>query len=436
MVGRTSYRKALLALSVACALVLSPALRADVVVVQPDGGGDSRDLFTALNGAHDGDTIVLRAGDYSGTDCWGKINGKSLVVTSDGTGDVFVSSILVANLPAGKRVVLRGLTFDVLNVVTVAGRVQVQDCAGAVLIEDCRLEGVGTPSGGPYGSLPALVVAGSNAVGVVRSTLTGGHGVNLEPACNDAIWVPHTGAPAVLVDAGRVALHDCVLRGGDGSDHGSKIYPASYAGAAGLQLEGGIAFVSGGSITGGDGGDYTCVLFAPSPAPGGAGVLADAASSVQILQVDLAGGAGGTVTQSGATGLPSGPIEAPPGVALALPGAARSLAIDGPLADAGSGTLVFGGQPGDDVLLLLSAGVGHVPMPGKFGVLLLAAPLSLVPFGTITDPSGQLVVPFTLPSLGLGPEASLLLLLQGVFVEAGTVRLGGATSLVVIAPGI
>jgi hypothetical protein len=305
-----------------------------------------------------------------------------------------------------------------------------------VLIEDCRFEGVQSAAGGPFGSRPALVVANSHAVGVARCMLTGGHGLDLDITCNTAIWVPHDSAPGVQVLDGRAAFYDCLLRGGDGGTHGSKTYPFASNGAAGLQLESGIAFVSGGSITGGDGGDYTCAQAAPPPAPGAAGLLADAASSVQLLQVALAGGAGGSVAQTCATGPPGAPIDAPPGVTLALPGAARALAIDGPLADSGSGTLTFGGQLGDDVLLLLSASVGHLPMPGKFGVLLLAAPLTVVPFGTISDPSGQLVVPFTLPSLGLGMEESLALLLQGVFGESGTPRLGAATSLILLPQGL
>jgi len=122
------------------ALVCLPSARADVLVVDPNGGaGTFATIRAAVQAAHDEDAILVKSGTYYGFE----IDGKALSILADSGANAMVEARgKVENLPAGKIVVLDGLNFSGsvsedsfpdednsgLYVHANAGPVRVQDC--------------------------------------------------------------------------------------------------------------------------------------------------------------------------------------------------------------------------------------------------------------------------------------------------------------------
>ena len=75
---------------------------------------------------------------------------------------------------------------------------------------------------------------------------------------------------------------------------------------------------------------------------------------------------------------------------------------------------------------------GFLPKPGKGGVLAVGLPLG--PFGLppITDPSGELVLPFVAPDLISPTDLGDVWLLQPVFLGGAGAQLGAPSSLVLL----
>jgi hypothetical protein len=96
--------------STSAALALAaPALAQGQLWVVDDGGGagvDFTDVQPAVDAAAEGDTILIRPGNYT----WVTIDAKSLVLIGEiATGTAYVDSLTVRNLAADQAVALRGL---------------------------------------------------------------------------------------------------------------------------------------------------------------------------------------------------------------------------------------------------------------------------------------------------------------------------------------
>ena len=98
--------------------------RADVVAV-PAGIGN---LQAAIDAAADGDVLLL-AGGFHGIDV--VIDGKALTLATDDVVQAAMAQLTVRNLPAGSRVLLRGLLVTGTSLGAQAG-LTVEQCADSV----------------------------------------------------------------------------------------------------------------------------------------------------------------------------------------------------------------------------------------------------------------------------------------------------------------
>ncbi|MCC7172061.1 MAG: hypothetical protein IT459_16570 [Planctomycetes bacterium] len=180
-----------------------------IVVAGSIGPGiDQTSLQTAIGVAQSGDIILLKPGTYGPA----LIQGKSLTIAKYGDF-VQVGGLIVQNLAADQRVVLRELTLTHIVVtpppIVFLPPLQVRTCAGAVSVEGCELD--------YYSALgpdrAAAVVTQSECVVFSQCSLTGGEG---SPTLFDPFVGGVPGGEALRVVDSKVWLHGSTCRGGDG----------------------------------------------------------------------------------------------------------------------------------------------------------------------------------------------------------------------------
>jgi hypothetical protein len=411
-------------LAIAVLLTCSTTTRADVLVVDAAGGGDYTSIDDAVFAAADGDTLLIRpilpSGRYPGT----VIVGRSLTLVGDPQGAAVrprVEYVFIEDLTATQRVVLRGLDIQPPNPTFAAASypaVHVDQCAGAIWIEDCELTGRKASGLGLINCFPTLpggeglfVNWSSVALTVVRCELTGGIGAKANPGQpgQDGNGASDGGAAASL-SAADAAFFACTLTGGTGGD-GFECGETGDGGAGVLTTNASI-LLAGCTVTGGEPG---------SQGAGGAGLAGGAFSTFELLETTLAGGTGG----------PN--LDITNGTLTRYGGSARTFAIESPLRESQAGTLSMQGVQGDFVGFFWSFGAGSLPMPARNGWFLLNPAQLGGPFllGLITDPGGTWDIPITAPLLLPALEAQTLLL-QAWFQYPGGVTLGSGTSLTLV----
>jgi hypothetical protein len=416
-------RKHLSPLAFAVLLASTTAARADVIVVDAAGGGDFTSVDDAVGAATDGDTLLIRpilpSGSYLGT----VIVGKSLTLVGDPQGAAVrprIEHVFIEDLTATQRVVLRGLDIQPPNPTFVAAAypaVSVDQCDGAVWIEDCGLTGRAASGLGLINCFPTtpggdgLFVNSSNgAVTVVRCELTGGVGAK----GIQGTGLPGNGATdggaAAGFSAADAALFECTLTGGKGGD-GFECF-AKGNGGPGVRASGASILIAGCAVTGGARGDQGV---------GGAGLAGEATSAFELLETSVTGGSG------------SPALDVPPHTLTGYPGAARSFAIDSPLRELQAGTMALQGVQGDFVGVFWSFGAGALPMPARKGWFLLSPAQLGGPFflGVVTDPGGTWDIPIVAPPLLPALEAQTFFL-QAWFHDPGGVTLGSGTALTLV----
>lgn len=399
-------------------LLASCALAQNVIVLTP-GPNQTATLQSAIDAAADGDIIVL-AGAWSAA-----VNGASVLV--DGKGLTLVAAegsapglrqLRLRNLPAGGRIVLRGLRLDQPEPViessssAYAGRVTAQDCAGAIWIEDCTLMGEHGMGTGFFGlnseGQAGLFVDHCAAVNVERCELRGGHGTDAGGVGMGA-WNATEGGAGLRAVESSCAVRSSTLTG----DHAGEGGVALWAGA-GAELAGGQLLLTGCEVQGGDDLDT-----GTNPA---AGLLIVGSGAVARRATSIAAGAG----------FPQMPdISAPPGnVVKEYPAPPRTVELDSPLHEQQAGTLHLAGAPGDQLFLFAGFQGGALPISGKQGTLSIALPL-LGPFvvGAI-GPAGVLDVPFTTPDLVNPAALGSVTLLQLAAKSGSKVLLEGTTAFI------
>src|SRR5262249_51173786 len=157
---------------------------------------------------------------------------------------------LFLQVPAGSRVVMRGIDVDV----PFGGdaEILVSQCQGSVWVEDCHGTANPAQSGsGLFGPEPGTVgadVYDSPDVSFVRCSLTGGEGA---PKGNDPFhpYPATAGGAGLRASSSSVAIHECTLQGGKGGLGG---VPAAASGAGLAASPGAQLLLAGGSATGGD----------------------------------------------------------------------------------------------------------------------------------------------------------------------------------------
>ncbi len=397
------------------------AARADVIVVAQDGSGDWPQINQAIVHASDGDTILVRSGDYAPF----IVPNVALEIVADEDATVTVHGYAaVTGLAANKVVLISGLS--AVAQIPVHYGLYLADNQGAVRVRNCAFTGYSPPEVGCIDFEPlepggeAVHVEDSADVALVGCTAVGGNGQD-----SDSQYCLDTGGPGghgLRATSSRVALYDCEVLGGEGGSSGY-----SGGGGAGVHLVASELFGSGERFRGGDAGDTWDSIWICGD--GGAGLYVDATSTAHILDVALEGGAKGYPNGCGQNGPPSGGS----GSLTVLSGTARSLDAPRVAREDTVAQVTLHGVPGDAAILCRSSATDYQFRPFLRGVLLLQSPLAhslLVP-GTIGS-DGTLTLSLPIPLLPPGVESTVLHL-QGLFDGALDGKLlGSAAQLVVV----
>jgi hypothetical protein len=423
----------ILAASAVAGALLAPQLLAQNVLTVEPGGAFSQ-IGAAVAAAQDGDVIRVRAGTYSAFD----VVGKSLTIVGEPGAVVFYSSfppvfppnqaLEVRALAAHQRLVVRDIDFWLSYIDPIPG-VLVQNCAGAVVFEDCVISS---------GFGPGAQVAGAASATFVRCEVRSAG--PFKPV-GSSTYQTNAG---LAVSGSNVHLFDCLVVGSKGLDI-TLFTPVTTDGGTGIDFDGGLVFAQGSVVAGGNGGG---VAAAPLPAvcgaasDGGVGLLMDesfAASKFVAFDTQILGGVGG--------GVAPGCVFAPgmDGVAqiitagtLSTPSGERRTSGTCGLVHAGDAIeLLFVGEPGDLAFLAVSldARGGTFIEPLVLAPHVNPAAYVLLPIGVL-DASGVANLSAIAPPPPLG-QLSQVFTTQAVFVDGlGALRLGAPSYLTVLAPGV
>ena len=397
---------------------------AGVLLVDPTVDADAA-FEAAVAAASDGDTLVLLPGDYLRPGDWidATIAGKGLTIVPAAGAHASFVALRIEDLPAGSQFVLRGV--DVVEVTTPFGisigrGLVLDDCAGAVWIEDCTLEAGDVLPDGIFSPSPpgrsGLEVSECAAVTLVRCSLIGGLGA---PEWSDEFGhyaAATRGGHGAHVLASKLIVHDCTLQGGVGG-LGELSAAGGAEGGAGLNVVDGTALLASSTATGG--------AKAPKSKEPGDGVHVEGGGSSVWMR-------GSTATAG--TGTPAAQdIDAPPGAVDTFAAPPRSLEVSSPLHEGEAGTLVIGGQSGDLTSVFVSFTGAAQFLAGKQGDFSLGSPL----FGPLLlavnpSPTGEWTLPFSIASLNPPSLSEQTFLLQLVVHDGTQVLLEGGTSLTLL----
>jgi hypothetical protein len=391
--------------------VLAVTARAGVVVVDPQGGVGGPLLEAAIQGAGDGDILLVRPGDYVTAHGFPYALGdKSLTLVADGAGTpVVLPGLDVSTLAAGSRIRVCGFELRPGDTSTQRPGLSVLWSQGEIEVDDCTLVGADAPSSTDLPPGAGLFAANTKSVVLARCDVRGG---DAGPPLGSFTWPGGTG---VQLQKASAALFDCTVLGGRGGD-GDTITPFGfpYGGHGVFLLEGRIV-VSGGSLRGGDEGDSTVIVAQPgSGLVGGVGANVDEARLRDV--VVTAGSVNGL-------GTPAPDIDLPASMLVSHPAVARSLSLPVPQREGQLASLTLGGLQGDMVFVLASLQPAFVLDAFHQGALVVGLPATTAVVATITDPGGLLVLTYATPEL---PPSipGLLVALQGVHFGSDGVTLG------------
>ena len=401
--------------------VLARPVSADVIVVDPAGGGDFITLSAAVTAAAEGDTVLISPSAPC-TGCVGGavVDGKSLTIAFDaaaGSAAAYpLNGLQVNNLAAGQLVVLRGLHVDHTLYATFND--------GTVWIEDCTAtgkKGSGDAPGGcltPEGvgdGLPGIYAWFSFDVIVIGCTLTGGPGADafLNQQFPSLSKLATDGGSGLFAAAATVVVHGSTLTAGKGGS-GQLCFELGDGGPGLDAVKAGPSshvFLSGCTLLGGEPG------AGPAAGAPGPGLRGDATSTFEIMDSSVLAWPGGA------------DFVTAPGAVIDYPETARRFSLPSPLREGDAATLSIAGEMGDFVGFFWSFNGLLTPKPGKSGWFLLGGPFIAGPslIGAITDPGGEWLIPITTPLLPAAVEEQTFLL-QAYFQHAGGATLGSGTA--------
>ena len=364
-------------------------------------GGDFPDLASGIAAASDGDVLWHQTASSSAT-----IDGKSLTII----GGAMLETLTVRNLAADQAVVLRRPTLGP----SISGGVglAVQNCAGAVWVVDCDIEG-------EFAS-PGVTASGCERLVFNRCEITG----DFFGTGPDSFF----SAPGMITSDSNVELFDCTVTGADGQSSGIPSIPSN-DGEPAIRMTGGELFVGGSTLIGGDGGPGTTFSgFCLDPRPGGDAIFLESApsASVRILDSTLLPGDGGAP----ATGCPdpgglNGQFVDGPGFGAAsvvfAPGVSRGFIATSPAFEGQVATFEIVAPPGEVGFFVLAAFPEITPVLTLGIDLLVAQPWKIFSASGAVPPSG--VLQKTLVSGTLNPVLEALRLFgQGFTVEPTTLQ--------------
>ncbi|MGQ0553915.1 MAG: hypothetical protein ACT4PU_11935 [Planctomycetota bacterium] len=335
-------------------VALATPLSADVIVVDAAGGGDFTALNAAVAKAQDGDTLLVRPGDYRGFLIGDLvILDRSLTIAADGTGPVLTSAIRVIQNVPGKRVLLRGLTVWGSQLMSFGDGLEVQ--SGEVWAEDCSFTGAdGLVSIGGTPGKPAVRTGGGHLT-LLRCTQQGGRGTD-----SFFPFVPTpTAGGAGLLAFGRVSAYGCTVIGGDGGDfvdfNGGPGHGAQ--GGAGVLASNATLLLAGSTAIGGDGGNGDLVTGSPTDYMGGDAVRLLEFCTLERLELVLQPGAGGVIEGRG-TGAPGDELDAPFSSVSTHPGPYRDYSLGAPTPEGTVLDFHYTGVQGDTLVIFVALSPG------------------------------------------------------------------------------
>jgi hypothetical protein len=392
-----------LAVSLAVTLALATATahaQGQLWVVDDSGGTgvDHTTIQAAVDGAADGDTIVVRSGSYPAF----TIDGKALVVVTDAGASAGLSlgqGFQVVNLGARQHAVVRGLA---------SSSIQLDSNAGTVWLEDIVQLG---SIFGVFGGGSGLFVNASSSVVVSRCVLFGADAVG---------GPPFHGVHAV---GSTVHLFDTTVTGGRNN---ATIGPV---GGSGVEVASSFVYAAGCTITGGEGSPGG---LCSAGGAGGPGLSAAAAGTPPVvLDSQLAGGLGGAALDffycpwRG----PTGPASV--GALTTLTGVARRYELGSPASGGAPTTLDYYGIPGDLVFSLVGLAPAPTYQPTLLGTLVLPILPLLLPHGA-TDPLGELHTTVPLPGLPPGTPAATFYAQAAAVIPSGAARVGQPSQITIL----
>lgn len=367
--------------------VLAPAVALAQTVHVVDKANQPGTDFTSLAGAVaaavDGDTLLVRPGNYGEAFT---LDGLALTIVADGPpASVQVLNIDVRNLAADEHVTVRGLLLSP-QLFGLLPAMSIDDCDGRVHLEDC------TFTSAAIGTNGIVRVDDARAVTISRCSIA------------PAIGGSFSEASLVVLDS-NMALVDTIVSGADGSE---TVIGPSFGTDAVRAVDSRIS-ISGSFLTGGDGGDGLGI-FGPcqNGADGGSAfvMIGNGSGDVEIIDTVLVGGAGGAVGGAGCTAGAAGlgvETTASAGTVVQRPGAVPHFTLTSPMRSGDLLDFELVGPPNATVLLLLGLEPGVIKPydPLLTGVATIGAPELILPYfpipadGTFddTDAPGTFLLP-------------------------------------------
>lgn len=424
-----------------CLEILSTsALATDRTVGPPGSGAAFTTLQAAVDAATPGDRVIVLAGNYNGTLFVNKsieIIGAGSTVTSLRSYAAFFPGqipppVRIADLPAGSRVRVAGLTFATIGLMStpITHLMQVDHCAGRVELSDLMLLGASLPPL-PPGTVGGILYV-RDCAQVVASGVHAGGSLYVYPLATPGGASPAHGLAGMLIERSSFWLMDGSADGnatrqpstGFGGDGGAGLAAIDSSvqigrsvvrgaqsgglqnavpgiGGVGLDAVGGHILIhgaSGNSVIG-------ATAYEQSPAgwvglgSSGAAIRLDATSSLTYA-ADVA-----LVPGGGTASIPAAPqmVVAPGSTVLALGQRLPTTSITPPFALPGTTlTVVNSGQPGLDHIRAVTLQTAPAfTFGGVLGTLLVDLPT--VVFWHI-EPLGPSGVQTTLVQVPIDPS--------------------------------
>ena len=283
------------------------------------GNGTWLELGHAEPYAQDGDTFLVRAGNYQSVRF---ARGKTLTIIHDSrTGPAYFHGIHVSNLPAGKNMTFQG--------VSIGARLNVSGCDGSVVFDQCKVFGT------------EIRFSACPSVTLTRCETTG-----------------PSGGPGMYVTDTNLRVFDSVLRGGQSGDAIST-FTGAHIETFGTDILGGDARSGtvmhgscyNGPLRGGNG----LALWAGSVAMHGGALLGGAPATPKP---PCPGAAGGT------------PFVKHGGSLVTTAFTPRRFVASSTVREGERLNIAIHGQPGDHAFLLFSLAHDPTPVPGCIGALI------------------------------------------------------------------
>ena len=408
-------------------LVAAPMVRADVLVVDAAGGGDFTTLTAAVAAAADGDTLLVRDGEYV-EEAPVVIAGKAIAVVGEWSASLFDLGVtirpglVVTGMAPGEQVVLQNLViFGALGTSTAAPMpaLALTNNDTHVRVQSCRLlGGTGAHNSHPDG-VAAVSITDSYSTALIGCFVFGGGG-QFSPSLS---VIAGSGAPGIALDVGQVLASACDVRGGLGGGNIIGGWAQGGDGGAGIaQLSGGV-LVHGSSVSGGDGGT------SHFGGDGGDGLAMGGPGFALLMGGSFADGGQGGFSDVGPDGVDGVGILDPGGQVTDFGGSPHGFDVTSPVREGQVGTLLFEGDTTDKALLFVSLSMHQIALPGYQGVLMLSPSALLGPF--VIGPPGNLSIPFVVPSLPPALE-SLRIHIQPAYSGTGGTDLGTGRVLTIL----